>query len=69
VFQLQTDLNSGVVQKLTLSSEDGVSLVTTDSGEILQIIQPSDVVAIEDSLQPSVPLGSAAAGVQATGIV
>jgi hypothetical protein len=62
-------LNSGVVQKLTLSSEDGVSLVTTDSGELLQIIQPSDVVAIDDSLPQNVPLGSSTSDVQATGIV
>jgi hypothetical protein len=69
VFQLQTGLNCGLVQNVTLSTEDGVSLITSDTGELLQIIQPSDVVTIDDSLQQNESLTPASTTVQVTGIV
>lgn len=54
-------VNNGLVQKVTVSTEDGVSIVTTESGELLQIIQQNpDSIAIVDELQQSAVLDSVA---------
>ena len=68
LLQLQTDINSGVIQKLMLSG-DGVSLVTTDHGE-LHIVQSADEVTTDDGVHHhSVSLSASTQCVPDNGIV